>query len=70
MMEIQGKSILVRPIRSQRTVKYFHSMIQYFTFAVVKGWPQRKLNSGVIAPLKGRANRFKIKVSVFENLYL
>ena len=46
MKEIQGKSILVRAIGSQRTVKYFHSMVQYFTFAVVKGWPQRKLNSG------------------------
>ena len=46
MKEIQGKSILVRVIGSQRIVKYFHSMIQCFTFAVVKGWPQRKLNSG------------------------
>ena len=46
MKEIQGKSILVRVIGRQRIVKYFHSMIQCFTFAVVKGWPQRKLNSG------------------------
>ena len=57
MKEIQGKSIwvrvsawlelaMVRVIGSQRTVKYFHSMIQCFTFAVVKGWPQRRLNSG------------------------
>ena len=46
MKEIQGKSILVRVIGSQRIVKYFHSIIQYFTFAVVNGWQQRKLNSG------------------------
>ena len=57
MKEIERKSILVRVsawlelarvrvIGSQLTVKYFHSMIQYFTFAVVNGWPQQKLNSG------------------------